>query len=179
MMMLKSTNNLQIIVKELSFAARQRSINDTQWAARAGSPKETLSRLRRRDSCDFSTLASLASAVNMRLDTVDTALPLLTRDGHFPVEIGRDYEDSLLRLCASGSLNLAQWIAIGPHFFMAGLAVMLASVDKYDRCGLLMLAENISPGASKPDIFDRWLKRSPLRPSRFLPMLETTTHHAT
>ena len=115
----------------------------------------------------------------MRLGTVDTTLPLLTRDGHFPVDIDRDYEESLLRLCASGSLNLAQWVAMGPHFFMAGLAVMLASVDKYDRCGLLLLAENISPGASKPDIFERWLKHSPLRPSRFLPMLETTAHHAT
>ena len=176
--MLKSTNTLQIVVNELSFAARQHSINDTQWAARAGLPKETLSRLRRRDNCDFSTLASLANAVNMRLGTVDTTLPLLTRDGQFPVDIDRDYEESLLRLCASGSLNLAQWVAMGPHFFMAGLAVMLASVDKYDRCGLLLLAENISPGASKPDIFERWLIHSPLRPSRFLPMLETTAHHA-
>ncbi len=177
--MLKSTNNLRIIVNELSSAARQHSINDSQWAARAGLPKETLSRLRRRHNCDFSTLASLASAVNVRVVTVDTTLPLLTQDGHFPVDISRDYEESLLRLCASGSLNLAQWVAMGPHFFMAGLAVMLASVDKYDRCGLLMLAENISPGASKPDIFERWLKHSPLRPSRFLPMLETTAHHAT
>ncbi len=177
--MLESTNNLQTIVNELSFAARQRSINDTQWAARAGLPKETLSRLRRRDNCDFSTLASLASAINVRLDTVDTTLPLLTRDGHFPVEIGRDYEESLLRLCASRSLNLAQWVAVGPHFFMAGLAVMLASVDKFDRCGLLILAENISPGASKPDIFERWLEHSPVRPSRFLPILETMAHHAT
>ena len=177
--MLESTNNLQTIVNELSFAARRRRINDTQWAARADLPKETLSRLRRRENCDFSTLASLASAINVRLDTVDTTLPLLTRDGHFPVEIGRDYEESLLRLCASRSLNLAQWIAVGPHFFMAGLAVMLASVDKFDRCGLLILAENISPGASKPDIFERWLKHSPLKPSRFLPMLETTIHHAT
>ena len=177
--MLESTNNLQIIVNELSSAARQRSINDTHWAARADLPKETLSRLRRRDNCDFSTLASLAGAVNMRLGTVDMTLPLLTRDGHFPVHIDRDYEESLLRLCASGSLNLTQWVAMGPHFFMAGLAVMLASVDKYDRCGLLLLAENISPGASKPDIFERWLKHSPLRPSRFLPMLDTTEHHAT
>lgn len=177
--MLESTNNLQIIVNELRFAARQRSINDTQWATRAGLPKETLSRLRRRDNCDFSTLTSLASAVNMRLGTVDTTLPQLTRDGHFPVEIGRDYEESLLRLCVSGSLDLAQWVAMGPHFFMAGLAVMLASVDKYDRCGLLLLSENISPGASKLDIFERWLKHSPLKPSRFLPMLENMTRHAT
>ena len=177
--MLKSTNSLQIIVNELSFAARQRSINDTQWAARAGLPKETLSRLRRRDNCDFSTLASLASAVNMRLGTVDSTLPLLTRDSHFPVEIGREYEESLLHLCASRSLDLTQWVAMGPHFFMAGLAVMLASVDRYDRCGLLVLAENISPGASKPDIFERWLEHSPVRPSRFLPMLEALAHHAT
>ena len=53
---------------------------------------------------------------------------------------------------------------------MAGLAVMLAGVDGFDRPGLLALAEVLHPGAGEPEVFSRWLQRSPLRPYRFLPI---------
>jgi len=61
---------------------------------------------------------------------------------------------------------------------MAGLAVMLASVTEFDRRGLLALAESLHPGASEPAVFAQWLKRSPVRPSRLLPMVEQEVRHA-
>jgi hypothetical protein len=106
------------------------------------------------------------------------ARPATTSDGHFPRELSRDYEHQLLRLCASRQLDPAAWAAAGPAFFMAGLAVMLASNSDADRRGLLTLAELLHPGATEVPVFARWLKRSPLRPSRFLPMLATETGHA-
>lgn len=172
LLMVKSTYNLSTVLDELTQAARLRGLNDSQWAARASLPKETLSRLRRRDSCDFRTLLALANAVDVRLATVDETLPALTHDGNFPAEMDREYEEKLLRLCASRSLTPQQWAAVGPRFFMAGLAVMVASMASFDRRGLLSLAEHLCPGAGEPEVFARWLKRSPLRPARFLPMLE-------
>jgi hypothetical protein len=65
------------------------------------------------------------------------------------------------------------------RFFMAGLAVMRASVPELDRRGLLSLAELLHPGSSEPVVFEQWLKRSPVRPSRFLPMLAMEMKHAT
>ena len=177
--MTKSTFNLSTVLDELTHVARACGLNDTEWAARASVPKETLSRLRRRQNCDFRTLLALANAVDVRLGIVDETLPALTQDGHFPAKLDRDYEEKLLKLCASRSLTPQRWTAVGPRFFMAGLAVMLASVVGFDRRGLLCLAEHLSPGASQPEIFARWLKHSPLRPTRFLPMLEMWVKHAT
>lgn len=174
----KSTNRLGAVLDELTRTARSRELNDTCWAARAGLRKETLSRLRRRQSCDFKTLLALADAVDMRLDAVSDAVPVLSPDGHFPLGLDRDYEERLLNLCASRSLTPQRWAAAGPRFFMAGLAVMVASMAGFDRRGLLSLAEYLCPGASEPAVFARWLKRSPLRPARFLPMLDMSVKHA-
>ena len=177
--MSKSTNDLSSVVHELTVAARERNLNDSQWAKRANLPKETLSRMRRRHNCEFSTLAALASAANVHIGIVKKNLPELTHDGCFPVEIPREYEEELLQLCASRSLTTQQWASAGPHFFMAGLAVMLASVTGFDRCGLLLLAEKLCARISEPETFALWLKHSPVRPSRFLPMLDVKVKHAT
>jgi hypothetical protein len=48
---------------------------------------------------------------------------------------------------------------------------MLASVEGHDRRAFLSLAEQLHPGASEPAVFSRWLERSPVRPSRFLPLM--------
>ena len=56
---------------------------------------------------------------------------------------------------------------------------MLASVDGYDRNGLLAFAEKLHPGSSEPAVFTRWLEGSPLRPSRFLPLVEIEFKHTT
>jgi len=162
----------------LTVAAREKGLNDTAWSSAAGFSKETLSRLRRRSSCDLSTLLALADAAGGRLSVVGTAEPETTPDGHFPRELSRDYERQLLTLCASRTLDPAAWAAGGPAFFMAGLAVMLASNVDADRRGLLALAEYLHPGATEVPVFARWLQRSPVRPSRFFPMLAMERAHA-
>ena len=172
-----STCNLSAVLGELTEAARANGLNDTHWAARAGLRKETLSRLRRRQSCDFSTLLALADAVDMNIKAVN-AMPVLTSDDHFPEVLDWDYEEQLLSLCASRSLAPGRWAALGPNFFMAGLAVMLASIEGFDRPGMLALAEALHPGAGEPEVFSRWLQRSPLRPYRFLPMLDMAIKYA-
>ena len=173
-----STHSLGTVLAELTEAARVCGLNDTDWAARAGLRKETLSRLRRSQSCGFSTLLALANAVDMRIKAVNAVPFALSPDGHFPAGFNWDYEEHLLNLCASRSLEPQRWEALGPRFFMAGLAVMLASVDGFDRRGLLSLAEHLHPCAGEPEVFARWLQRSPLRPYRFLPMLDRTVKHA-
>ncbi len=168
--MLTSTYSLERLLRSLTLAARNLGLNDVAWASAAGFSKETLSRLRRRRSCDLSTLVALAEASGTRLSVVADRLPT-SSDGHFPLELSRDYEQQLLRLCASRNLDPAAWASLGPAFFMAGLAVMLASSVDADRRGLLALAEVLHPGATEVAVFARWLKRNPLRPSRFLPLL--------
>jgi len=165
--MSQSTSELQRLLDSLTVSARRKGLNDAAWASAAGFSKETLSRLRRRSSCDLSTLVALAHATGANLSVSIGAEPAATPDGHFPRELSRDYE-----------LDLGEWAAAGPAFFMAGVAVMLASNAAADRRGLLALAESLHPGATEVPVFARWLKRSPLRPSRFLPMLAMETKHA-
>jgi DNA-binding phage protein len=176
--MLTSTTELPRLLAALTAAARKKGLNDTAWASAAGFSKETLSRLRRRSSCDLSTLMALADAAGAGLSVTSGAEPATTPDGHFPLQLSRDYEFKLLTLCSSGQLDLREWAVAGPAFFMAGLAVMLAGNAGADRRGLLALAETLHPGASEVPVLARWLKRSPLRPSRFLPMLAMQIKHA-
>ena len=166
------------IIAALTRQARALGLTDTAWADRAHLRKETLSRLRRRQTCDFESLRALSQAVGARLVVLDVQSPATTPDGHFPAEVGRDYEDRLVELCASGNLDPDRWASTGPRFFMAGVAVMLASTDGRDRRRLLALAEQLQPGASEPAVFNRWLERSLLRPTRFLSLLEAHVPHA-
>ena len=43
---------------------------------------------------------------------------------------------------------------------------------------VLALAETLHPGATEPAVFARWLAHSPLRPSRFLPMVSAMVNRA-
>lgn len=167
------STNLETLLDELTLQARSRGMTDTEWSSRAGVRKETLSRLRRRKTCDLATLLALAGVVGRSLGVLPAHSPDTAADGHLPAAVSRDYEEQLLRLCVSGNLDPERWGDAGPRFFMAGLAVMLASVAGQDRRGLLRLAERLHPGASEPAVFTLWLERSPLRPSRFLPLLES------
>jgi hypothetical protein len=176
--MSKSTATLQALLGALSAKASERGLTDTEWAVRAGLRKETLSRLRRRQDCDFSTLQALAGALDARLGMTVSA-PALTPDGHFPSKVLRDYEEQLVGLVCSGSRDPDAWRALGPPFFMAGLAVMMASHTGARRNDLLALAERLHPGISEPAVFALWLKDSPVRPSRFLPMVDAGAGHAT
>ncbi|MGQ0835282.1 MAG: helix-turn-helix domain-containing protein [Gammaproteobacteria bacterium] len=170
--MSKSTNGLGPLLDTLTRHARRLGLTDTEWAARAGVRKETLSRLRSRSTCDLHTLRALASAVGRSLGILPAAGNGVTSDDHFPVTVDRDLEDRLVELCASGSYEADDWSALGDPFFMAGLAVLLASSRSYDRRRLLALAEQLHPGASEPAVFARWLERSPVRPWRFLPLVD-------
>lgn len=165
------------ILATLSDAARERGLSDAAWAKRAGLRRESLSRLRRRQDCDWATIAALAAAIDYRLD----ALPQDTGrspDGRFPSPYTREYEESLLRLALSSNLDAESWRAYGPTFFMAGFAMVLAGLPECDRFGLVRLAEQLHPGMSEPIVLALWFKGSPLQPSRFLPLLQAARRHA-
>jgi DNA-binding phage protein len=170
--MQKSTSQFDDVLSALTRAARARQLTDTAWAASAGVRKETLSRLRSRKTADFDTLRALAEAAGTRFNVVEVSGIKLTPDGHFPAGMNRDYEEQLVDLCASRDLSPAVWLRFGPRFFMAGLAVMAANVRGYDREGLLELAEELHPGSTESVVFSKWLERSPVRPTRFLPFLD-------
>lgn len=155
------------LLDQMSRAARERFSTASSWAEASGLPKETLSRLRRNPSCGFRTLVALARAAGCTL----LAVPATARGGeHMPKSFNRDYEDDLLDLCASGNTDPDAWRARGPGFFMGGLAVLLASARGFERERHLRLAETLHSGVSTPEVFAMWLKQSPLRPARFLPM---------
>jgi hypothetical protein len=166
------------VLEQLALAARRLGLTDTEWAARAGIRKETLSRLRGRPSCDFSTLEALARATGSRIGVVEIRGLESIQDGRFPAVYEREYEEQLIQLCASRNLDAAIWAGLGPKFFMAGIAVMLASVPEFDRPALLDLAEQLHAGSSHVSVFALWLQESPLRASRFLPMLQVNSRHA-
>jgi DNA-binding phage protein len=178
MLMYKSTLSLDSLLATLTAAARRRGMNDTQWARAAGVRKETLSRVRGRASCDFATLAALASVVGARIGMTEQPTRGTSPDAHFPQRLDRAYEARLLDLCAQALPEADQWREAGPAFFMAGLAVMLASVSQFDRRACLDLAERLHPGSSQTEVFALWLRRSPLRPSRFLPLLAARLRRA-
>lgn len=155
------------LLDQMSAAAKARFSNDAGWARASGLPKETLSRLKSNPSCDLRTLGVLARSVGYTL----VAVPAATQGTeHVRAPFGREYEDRLLDLCASGSVDPQVWRAHGPGFFMGGLAVMLASARGFGRERHLRLAEALHPGVSTPEVFGMWLEKSPLRPVRFLPM---------
>ncbi len=155
------------LLDQMSRAAKAKFLTEAAWARASGLPKETLSRLKSQPSCDLRTLGALARSVGYVL----VAVPAETQaKDRAPEGLARDYEDRLLDLAASGNLDPDVWRAHGPGFFMAGLAVMLASARGFERERYLRLAETLHPGASTPEVFGMWLEQFPVRPSRFLPM---------
>ena len=80
-------------------------------------------------------------------------------------------EERVLELCARGDFRPSRWLRAGNPRQLAGVAVMLASQDSFDRTRMLALAERLHPGMSTPAGFSRWLTESPIQAARFLPML--------
>ena len=156
---------LQSLLNTLTAAARRAGLTNHEWAARAGVRVETLSRLKGRGDCDLATLSALALALDFHV----SLRPL--QKMHLPKSLDRRDEEKLLALTASRSLDLILWRDAGSPFFMAGIAVLLAGVRGMDRAACLLLAEALFPGIGEIDTFAVWVKKSPLRPSRFLPML--------
>ena len=163
------------LLEQMSAAAMARFSTASSWAEACGLPKETLSRLKRNPSCDLRTLAALARAAGCTL----VAVPATAQSGErMPKPFNREYEDDLLDLCASGNTDPDAWRAHGPRFFMGGLAVVLGSARGFDREHYLRLAEALHPGVSTPEVFAMWLRESPLRAERFLPMARKRKHLA-
>lgn len=157
------------LLAPLQARARLLGWSDAEWARRADVPKETLSRLRSRDSCDLATLDALARAVGA---TLGVELEGSRRERRVPRSLDRAAEARLLDLLARRTCDVDEWRMAGPSFFMAGLAVTLASSRGFDRARHLALAEALVPGSTEPDVYRRWLAETPLRPSRLFPMLE-------
>jgi hypothetical protein len=155
------------LLDQMKAAALQQFGNLGAWARAAGVPKETLSRLKSQPSCDLRTLAALAAAAGYVI-TMTPAAAAETSD--FPRALTRELEMQLLNLAASGNTDNTVWRQHGSTFFMSGLAVLLAGARGFDREKYLRLAEDLHPGASTPEVFARWLKQTPLRAARFLPM---------
>jgi hypothetical protein len=155
------------LLQSLSARARQAGLNDRQWAAKAGLRPETLSRVRRRGHCDSATLNALARACGVAL----ALQPAPSPDGLFPASFGREAEEALLQFALSENRDPVFWRQLGPQFFMAGFALFLAAAGEANREAYSALAEELHPGISRHDVFRRWLRGSPVKAARFLPML--------
>jgi hypothetical protein len=163
------------MLASLSSSARAAHLSDAEWARRAGIPKETLSRVRARSTCDLATLQALASALDCALDVVPARASGADR---WPRRVDRAYEARVLDVLASGSTAEDAWRLLGPSFFVAGLAVTLASDGRFDRARYLALAERLHAGSTVPDVYGQWLAETPLPPSRLLPQLHAARAHA-
>ena len=169
--MLESTNRLAAILSKLTSRARARAWSDSEWARHAGLPKETLCRLRSRDSCDFRTLDALAWAVD---GTLDCRFPIRPRtaDGLWPLAVDAGYEDELLDLVNAPVPDERRWRALGPAFFMAGIARAMADVEGQSTAAYLALADTLHPGIGEPAVYERWLSQTPWSPVRWLSRLQ-------
>lgn len=85
---------------------------------------------------------------------------------------GREDEERVLELCASGDFRPSRWLRAGNPHLLAGVAAMLASVEGFDRNRMLALAERLSSSMSTVEGFGQWLAGTPLRAERFLPLLQ-------
>ena len=92
----------------MSQAAKAIFLTEAGWAKAAGLPKETLSRLKTQRSCDLRTLGALARAAGYTLVAVPAAMQEQARA---LASHGRDYEDKLLDLAASGNVDPDVWRA--------------------------------------------------------------------
>ena len=64
------------------------------------------------------------------------------------------------------------WLDAGPRWFMAGLALLLAGRRGADREGLATLAAALEPAMLRVEEYQKWLDTSPVKPSRFLPLVD-------
>jgi len=171
---------LEQLLQTMTHRARALGWNDREWALAANLRPETLSRVRRRGGkCDAGTLAALARACDFELVARERgqATPI-GATGLFPQRLDRALEERLLALCASSDIGADQWRAAGPGFFMGGLAAMLSCADDLDPDGrYARLAEALHPGVLGIETFRIWLRNSPVKPSRFLPMLRKLRGH--
>lgn len=97
--------------------------------------------------------------------------PRQARLAPMPSSLSRAEEERLLQLAASGDIRPSRWRRAGDPQLLAGLALLLASLDLGDRDRLVALAERLWPGMSTLEVANDWLRRSPVKADRFVPML--------
>lgn len=88
-----------------------------------------------------------------------------------PKSLSRAEEERLLELAASGDTRPSRWRRAGPPQLLAGVAALLGSLDLGNRERLLALAERLWPGMSTLEVANEWLRHSPVKADRFIPML--------
>lgn len=120
-------SELQPLLRRPRTAAQARGLNDRQWAGAAGTPPETLARLKSRTDCDLATLVALAGVVGHAVQIA----PLPERI--MPKTYRRKMETALCALCTDQTYDLLAWQKAGPRYFLAGLAVMLAGMREMDQ----------------------------------------------
>jgi antitoxin (DNA-binding transcriptional repressor) of toxin-antitoxin stability system len=91
--------------------------------------------------------------------------------GPMPKSLSRTDEDRLLELAASGDTRPSRWRRAGEPQLLAGVAALLGSLDLGNRERLFALAEQLWPGMSTLEVANEWLRRSPVKADRFVPML--------
>jgi hypothetical protein len=136
-----------------------------QWMREA--PTESLVR----------TLDALAQSVGATFGVQERTFRT-SEDGLWPAVVDRQLERRLVDVLGTRSTRAEQWRPLGPPFFLAGLAVTLASLPEIDRRKYLELAEALHPGSTEPHVYARWLATTPLPPARFLPMLKAEIQRA-
>src|SRR5688500_4752401 len=88
-----------------------------------------------------------------------------------PRSLSRAEEERLLQLACSGDTRPSRWRRAGPPQLLAGFAALLGSLDLGNRERLLALAEQLWPGMSTLEVANEWLRHSPVKADRLVPML--------
>lgn len=88
-----------------------------------------------------------------------------------PKSLSRSEEERLLELAASGDTRPSRWRRAGDPQLLAGVAVLMGSLDLGPRERLFALAEHLWPGMSTLEVANEWLRRTPVKADRFVPML--------
>jgi antitoxin (DNA-binding transcriptional repressor) of toxin-antitoxin stability system len=88
-----------------------------------------------------------------------------------PKSLSRNEEERLLELAVSGDTRPSRWRRAGDPRLLAGVAALMGSLDLGHRERLLALAEQLWPGMTTLEVANDWLRRSPVKADRFVPML--------
>ena len=88
----------------------------------------------------------------------------VNRSGKIEEVSFREKEEAMLALCA-GTRDVKTWRRAGTPRFMAGMALMLASVSGFDRARYLALAQKLDPTALSVGAFEVWFAANPYESS--------------
>ncbi len=87
-------------------------------------------------------------------------------------EWDRRVEERTVELAARGDFRPSRWLRAGDSRLLAGISVILASHERFNRTRMLALAERLHPRMSDPQSFGAWLRTTPVLAERFLALLD-------